>query len=96
MRVSVTCETIKGGLNTAYTKINSKWIKYLHIRPETIKFLEENTGNNFTDISPSNVFEDLTPKTRETKAKSKQMGLHQTKKLLCSEENHDQNKKATY
>ena len=53
------------------TKINSKWIKHLNIRPETITLLEENIGSILFDISLSNINIDLdlSPQARETKTK---------------------------
>ena len=52
---------------TLHTKINSKWIKDLNVRPEMTKLLEENTGGKSLDISLGNDFLDLTPKAKATK-----------------------------
>ena len=54
---------------TPYTKINSKWIKDLNIRPETIKLLEENIGKTLSDINHSRILYDPPPRVMEIKAK---------------------------
>ena len=52
-----------------YTKINSKWIKSLNEKPETIKFLEENIGKTPNDINQSKAFYDPPPREMEIKTK---------------------------
>ena len=54
---------------TPYTKINSKWIKYLNVRPETIKLLEENIGKILLDINHSKILYDPSPRVMEIKQK---------------------------
>ena len=54
---------------TSFTKINSKWIKDLNVRPETIKLLEENIGKTFSDINHRRVLYDPPPRVIEIKAK---------------------------
>ena len=54
---------------TPYTKINSKWIKDLNVRPETIKLLEENTGRTLSDINHCNILYDPPHRVMEIKTK---------------------------
>ena len=56
-------------LNYTIHKINSKWIKDLHVRPETIKVLEGNIKRKLLDIGLGNDSLDMTPKAQATKAK---------------------------
>jgi len=60
---------------TSYTKINSKWIKDLNIKPETIKLLEENISKTLSDINHSRILYDPPPRILEIKAKIKKWDL---------------------
>ena len=67
---STTCKRMKlEHFLTPYTKINSKWIKYLNIRPDTIKTLEENIGKTLSDINHSRILYEPPPTIVEIKAK---------------------------
>ena len=65
-----TCKKMKlDHFLTPYMKVNSKWIKDLSVRPEAIKRLEENTSSMLFDIGLSNIWGDISPQARATKAK---------------------------
>ena len=67
---STTCKRMKlEHFLTPYTKINSKWIKDLNVRPETIKLLEENIGKTLFDTNHSRILYDSPPRILEIKAK---------------------------
>ena len=70
---------------TPYTKINSKWIKDLNIRPETIK-LEENTGKTLSDIHHSRILYDPPPRILEIKAKINKWDLIKIKSFCTTKE----------
>ena len=63
---------------TPYTKINSKWIKDLNVRPDTVKLLEENIGGTLFDINHSKIFFDPPSRVTEIQNKNKQMGPNET------------------
>ena len=54
---------------TPYTKINSKWIKDLNVRLDTVKLLEEDIGRTLFDISHSKIFLDPPPRVMKIKTK---------------------------
>ena len=69
---TATCKRMKWEyLLTPYTKINSKWIEDLDVRPETIKLLKENIGRTLDDINQSKILCDPPPRVIEIKTKVK-------------------------
>ena len=81
---------------TPYTKINSKWIKDLSVRPETIKRLEENIGRILSDINHSKILYDPPPRVMKIKAKINKRDLVKLKKLLHNKEDYKQSEKAAF
>ena len=52
-----------------HTRINSKWIKDLNVRPKTRKIIEVNIGSKTSDMAHNNILSDMSPQARETKEK---------------------------
>ena len=71
---------------TPYTKINSKWIKDLNIRPETMKLLEENIGKTLSDIHHSSILYDPPPRILKIKAKINKWDLIKLKSFCTTKE----------
>ena len=71
---------------TPYTEINSKWIKDLNVRPETIKLLEENISRMLFDINQSNILFDPPPRIRSIETKINQWDLIKLKSFFTAKE----------
>ena len=71
---------------TPYTKINSKWIKDLNVRPDTIKLLQDNIGRTLHDINHSKILFDPPPREMEIKTKKSKWDLMKLKSYCTAKE----------
>ena len=78
--------------NTIYTQKHSKWIKYLNVKLDSLKVLEENR-QNILFINCSNIFLDLSPRVMEIKTKINKWDLIKLKSLLIAKETINKRKR---
>ena len=71
---------------TPHTKINSRWIKDLNISHYTIKVLKENIDRKISDISHSNIFTDMSPRTRDIKERINKWDIINIKRFCMAKE----------
>ena len=84
---STTCKRMKlEHFLTPYTKINSKWVKDVNVRPETIKLLEENICKTLSDIHHSRIIYDPPPRILEIKAKINKWDLINLKSFCTTKQ----------
>ena len=70
----------------SHTRTNSKWIKNLNIRPQTIKTVEENIGSKILDIAHGNFLSGISPQPRETKEKINKRDYMKLKSFCTAKE----------
>ena len=75
---------------TPYTKLNSKWIKDLNVRPEAIKLLEKNIGDILFDIHHSKILFDPLPRVMEIETKVNRWDLINLKRFFTEKKNTKQ------
>ena len=73
-------------LLTQHTRINSKWIEDLNVRPKTIKIIEENIGSKISDITRSIILLDISPQAKETKGKINKLDYTKLKSFCTAKE----------
>ena len=78
---------------TPYTRMNSKWVKDLNVRPDTIKLLEENTGKTLFDINHSKIVFDPPPRVAEIKTKRNKWDLMKLKSFCPAKETINKTKR---
>ena len=84
---TATCKTVKlEHFLTPYTRIKSKWIKDLNVRPETIKHLEENIGRTLNSINQSKILYDPPSRVMEIKTKANKWDLIKRKSFCTAKE----------
>ena len=78
---------------TPHTKMDSKWMKDLNMRQESIKILEKNTGSNLFDLSHHNFFLETLPKAREARAKMNNWEFTKIKSFCTAKETVNKTKR---